>query len=334
MGDRITLDHGSGGVLSWQLIEEVLLPALGCEGEISDGAVIEVPAGAAAVLSTDSHVVKPIFFPGGDLGRLAVTGTANDICVMGARPLYMSCGLIIEEGLPVADLRRVAASMGREAASIGLRLVTGDTKVVERGAADGIFINTTGVGVLMRARLPGVRGLAPGDAVIVSGTVGDHGMAVYAVRHDLGVSPPPESDCACVLPLVERVIAACPGLRIMRDPTRGGLATVLNEFVRNGPLGIEVREKTVPLREDVGAISEMLGLDPMLLACEGKIALVAPENEAESALAALHTHPLGRRASIIGRVTKEHPGRVTLRTAVGGLRLLEPLYSDMLPRIC
>lgn len=334
---RILLAHGSGGELSRELIRDVFArafdnPLLNAMG---DSAVLgELPPGRVA-LTTDSYVVQPLFFPGGDIGELAVCGTVNDLAVMGARPLYLTAGFILEEGLPVDDLGRVVASMAAMARSAGVQIVTGDTKVVDRGAADGLFINTAGVGVIPPGIDLGSHRLQPGDAILVNGTIGDHGLAVMIQREGLAFGSTLESDTAPLNGLIEALLAALPGrVHWMRDATRGGVATVLNEWVEAADVGIALTEAQIPVREEVRAACEFLGLDPLYAANEGKVIVAVDGASAEAALAVLHEHPLGRGAAAIGWVTEAPRGRVTLETPYGARRILQMLTGAQLPRIC
>ena len=316
MDEIITLDYGSGGKKTSRLIEESILhafdnPALRALG---DGAVL--PGGEQLVFSTDSFVVNPLFFPGGDIGKLSVCGTVNDIAMCGGKPLYLSCALILEEGLARADLERILASMAETARKTGVQIVTGDTKVVEKGRGDGVYINTAGIGLLRHPGL-GPEKIREGDAVLVSGTVGDHG-----------------TDCAPLNELAERLLQAVPETRVLRDPTRGGVATTLNEFIEGGTLGIELEERSIPVRPAVQAACELLGLDPLYCANEGKLLAVVPAEKAEEALAALRSLPEGENAARIGFVTAATPGKLTLRTPLGGRRVLQKLTGAQLPRIC
>jgi hydrogenase expression/formation protein HypE len=332
---RITLSHGNGGMLTHQMISSFMVPAFDNPQlrELADSARISV-AGQKLAFTTDSHVISPIFYPGGDIGKLSVTGTVNDLAVMGSKPMYLSCGAIIEEGFSFEDLRIIIQSIADTANEADVRIVTGDTKVVEKGAVDGIFINTSGIGILHEKAPKGLSSVQVGDTIILSGTTGDHGIAIYAKREDLSLETPLESDCAIVTPLVELAIQACDAIRIMRDPTRGGLATTLNEFVINQSFGIEVFEENIPVREPVRVLCELLGLDPLYMANEGKILMVVPESFAEDVVRALKTHPLGREAAIIGRITERFPGKVSMKTVVGGERIIDMLMDDPLPRIC
>ena len=330
MDDIITLDYGSGGKKTAALIDEIIVPELGnaALNSLGDGAVLE----GGLAFSTDSFVVSPLFFPGGDIGKLSVCGTVNDLAMCGAEPKYLSLALIIEEGLPAEDLRRVVASIKSAAEAAGVQVVKGDTKVVERGRGDGLYINTAGIGLVKYPGL-GPDKMRPGDAVLLSGTAGDHGAAVMLARDGL-MEGEIRSDCAALNGLAFALLDSGAQVRVLRDPTRGGVATTLCEFAESAKLGIELDEAAIPVRRDVSAACALLGLDPLYCANEGKmLAVVAPE-DAQSALAALRSRPEGENAAIIGRVTVERPGRVALRTAAGGARLLQKLAGAQLPRIC
>ena len=330
MYDIITLDYGSGGKKTAALIDEIIVPELGnaALNSLGDGAVLE----GGLAFSTDSFVVSPLFFPGGDIGKLSVCGTVNDLAMCGAEPKYLSLALIIEEGLPAEDLRRVVASIKSAAEAAGVQVVTGDTKVVERGRGDGLYINTAGIGLVKYPGL-GPDKMRPGDAVLLSGTAGDHGAAVMLARDGL-MEGEIRSDCAALNGLAFALLDSGAQVRVLRDPTRGGVATTLCEFAESAKLGIELDEAAIPVRRDVSAACALLGLDPLYCANEGKmLAVVAPE-DAQAALAALRSRPEGENAAIIGRVTVERPGRVALRTAAGGARLLQKLAGAQLPRIC
>ena len=332
MDEIITLDYGSGGKKTARLIEEMIVPAMEnpALAELGDGAVL--PGGERLVFSTDSFVVSPRFFPGGDVGKLAVCGTVNDLAMCGGEAKYLSCSFIIEEGFPWGELEKIVASMASAAREAGVQIVTGDTKVVERGRGDGIYINTAGIGFL---RHPGLspRAIRPGDTVLVSGTLGDHGTAVMLARSGMAQGEI-RSDCAALNGLAAALLDAVPETRVLRDPTRGGVATTLNEFVEGSGLGIELREEDLPVNPAVQAACELLGLDPLYCANEGKLLAVVPEECWEAALAAMRACPEGRQAARIGTVTEEFPGRLVLRTSLGGRRVLQKLSGAQLPRIC
>jgi hydrogenase expression/formation protein HypE len=333
--ERITLAHGAGGRATHTLVEALFVEAFRnpvLEG-LHDGATVPVAAGRLA-FTTDSFVVSPLFFPGGDIGDLAVNGTVNDLAMCGARPLYLSAGFILEEGLPVADLRRIAASMSAAATRAGVHIVTGDTKVVQRGRADGCYINTAGIGVIDRPVTLAATSVRPGDAVIVSGPIGDHGVTVMLARGELDIEADLASDTAALHELVDALLDATPGVRVLRDATRGGVATVLNEIAEAARVAIVVDEATVPVRPVVTGACELLGIDPLYVACEGRFVAVVDGAAADAALDALHRHPLGAGAAIVGRVGDEPPGLVLLRTAFGGTRVVDMLVGDPLPRIC
>lgn len=337
---RVTLAHGSGGKAMRRLIEEVFVGAFDNPllSPLEDQAVLPLAALAARgdrlAFTTDSYVVSPLFFPGGDIGTLAVAGTVNDLAMSGAVPLYLSCGVVIEEGLPIATLKRVAASMKRVAAEAGVQIVTGDTKVVERGAADQLFLNTAGIGVVPAGVAVSAANARPGDAVLVSGTLGDHGVAILVARQQLALQAEITSDCQPLHGLVAAMLAACPRVRCLRDATRGGVATVLNEFAASSHVGIRIDERSLPLREEVQGACEILGLDPLYLANEGKLVAVVPAAEADAVLAAMREHPSGRDAARIGSVVDAPAGTVVMQTAFGGQRVVDMLVGEQLPRIC
>ncbi|MDJ0895466.1 MAG: hydrogenase expression/formation protein HypE [Alphaproteobacteria bacterium] len=336
----VTLAHGSGGKAMRDLIDDVFVGAFdnAALAPLEDQARFDLAAlqaeGDRLAFTTDSYVVDPLFFPGGDIGKLAVCGTVNDLAVSGARPLYLSCGMIIEEGFAVDDLRRIAASMRAAADEAGVAIVTGDTKVVHKGAADKLFINTAGVGVIGQGVEIAARRAEPGDVVVVNGLLGDHGAAILDARGDLALDSPIESDCCPLNGLIEVILNACPDVHCLRDATRGGVATVLNEFAQSAGVGIEIDETALPLREEVKGFCEILGLDPLYLANEGKLVLVLPEAQAEAALAAMQAHPAGRQAALIGRVVDAHQGALVMNTLFGGQRVVDMLVGDQLPRIC
>lgn len=330
MDDIITLDYGSGGKKTAALIDEIIIPELGNNAlnALGDGAILD----GQLAFSTDSFVVDPLFFPGGDIGKLCVCGTVNDLAMCGAEPKYLSLALIIEEGLPTESLRRIVASIKAAAEAAGVAVVTGDTKVVERGRGDGVYITTSGIGVV---RYPGLgpERMRPGDAVLISGTAGDHGAAVMLARDAL-MEGEIRSDCAALNGLVRAVLESGAQVRVLRDPTRGGVATTLCEFAESAALGIELDEAAIPVRRDVSAACELLGLDPLYCANEGKMLAVVAAKDEERALAAMRSVPEGKNAAIIGRVISERPGKVVLRTAMGGSRILQKLAGAQLPRIC
>jgi hydrogenase expression/formation protein HypE len=333
--ERITLAHGAGGKATHTLIEAVFLEGLRNPllEEMEDGATF-VAGDSRLVLTTDSFVVSPLFFPGGDIGDLAINGTVNDLAVCGARPLHLSAGFILEEGFPVADLQRIVASMARAAAAAGVDVVTGDTKVVQRGKGDGCYVNTTGVGVLERPVALSAAAVRPGDTVLVSGPIGDHGVTIMLARGELDIESDIESDTAPLHELVAVLLDAAPGVRVLRDATRGGVATILNEVAVASQVAIVVDETAVPVRPEVLGASELLGIDPLYVACEGRMVAVLPAEQADAALAAMRSHPLGRDAAAIGAVKDDPPGLVLLRTTFGGTRIVDMLVGDPLPRIC
>jgi hydrogenase expression/formation protein HypE len=302
--------------------------------QLEDGASLDV-GGARLAFTTDSYVVSPLFFPGGDIGDLAVNGTVNDLAMCGARPLHLSAGFILEEGFPVADLKRIAASMARAAAAAGVQIVTGDTKVVPRGKADGCFITTAGVGVLERPVTLRAGAARPGDAVIVSGPLGDHGITIMLARGELDIEADLVSDTAPLHELTAGLLdAGGDGVRVLRDATRGGVATILNEIAAASQVAVVVDEASVPVREVVNGASELLGIDPLYVACEGRLVAVVDPSRADAVMAALRAHPLGDGAAVIGHVADDPPGLVLLRTAFGGTRIVDMLVGDPLPRIC
>lgn len=336
--DRILLGHGSGGGLSADLMRRVFLPGYGNEtlARMEDQATVPFCGKGARHLAftTDSFVVKPLFFPGGDIGKLAVHGTVNDLAVGGAEPLFLSAAFILEEGLAVADLEKIVRSMREACAEAGVELVTGDTKVVDRGKGDGVFITTSGIGRVMEGAHLSIRSARPGDAIIVSGTIGDHGIAIMSVREGIEFETVLESDSAPLSGLAKAILGASTRVRAMRDPTRGGVSSTLNELAMASGVGVAIREEALPIRPEVRAACEMLGLDPMYVANEGKLIAVVPAEEAEQALAAMRGHPLGKNAAIIGDVTDEHAGMVVMRSVVGGERVVTMLAGEQLPRIC
>ncbi len=338
MSDMVLLDYGSGGKASQRLIGELFLkhfdnPEL---RRMNDGAVLSLPGKIA--VSTDTFTVDPIFFPGGDIGALAVHGTVNDVAMMGAVPRYLTCGFIIEEGLLMADLLRIVQSMGEAAKAAGVWIVTGDTKVVPKGAVDKIFINTTGIGEVIVDPAPAGDRAAPGDAILISGTLGDHGLAILSTRQGLAFETPVLSDCASLNHAIETLLRGLPDVHVLRDPTRGGLATTLNEIALSSRVTCEIVEDDIPVKPEVKGGCSLLGLDPLYLANEGKFLCILPEAQAEAALALMRANPLCTGAKCIGTVAANEkpdaPGRVILKTGLGGKRLLGMLEGEQLPRIC
>jgi len=335
MEERVLMAHGSGGTLSHELIKRCFVTALSNPwlSKMDDSAFISSIDGALA-FTTDSYVVSPLFFPGGDIGKLAVCGTVNDLSVSGAIPLYLSLSLIIEEGFLISDLERVILSVKEASQEAGVSIVTGDTKVVPRGKADGLFINTSGIGKVMQGVNVSGANVRAGDMIILSGTIGDHGMTIMAKREGLRFEGDFESDCAPLNSLVAEMLAVCPDIRCMRDPTRGGLATTLNEIAWQSSVGIVVQDSFVPVKPSVRALSEMLGLDPLYIANEGKLIAFVPAHMADKVLLAMRKHKYGHNAVVIGEVTAENQGIVVLRTELGTSRILPMLSGDVLPRIC
>jgi hydrogenase expression/formation protein HypE len=332
---NVLLAHGGGGKLSHQLIKNVFASQFKNDllEPLNDGAIFSV-GGTRFAFSTDSYVINPIFFPGGDIGKLAVNGTVNDLSMCGARPLYLSSAFIIEEGLPMDELWRVVRSMGDAAKAAGIQIVTGDTKVVDRGKGDKIFINTSGIGVIPDGIEISPRRAKAGDKIIVSGTIADHGIAIMSVREGLEFETQIESDCAPLNGLVETMVAASQEIHVLRDPTRGGVASVLNEIAESANIGISISEDHIPVSEEVSGACEILGFDPLYVANEGKLlAFIAPM-AANKVLATMHEHPLGKNAVIIGEVVADHPGTVIMKTRIGGSRVVDMLSGEQLPRIC
>jgi len=338
--DIITLAHGSGGKAMRDLIEDVFVGGFDNEhlAQLEDQARFDLSSlnalGNRLAMTTDSYVVDPLFFPGGDIGKLAVTGTINDLAVGGAKPLYLTCGMIIEEGFPVEDLRRIVASMKATADAAGVAIVTGDTKVVHRGAADKLFINTAGIGVIPEGINITVNRAQPGDIVIINGYVGDHGAAIVDARGEMELENTIETDCQPLNGLVESMLKSCPDIHCMRDATRGGIATVLNEFAESSDVGITLNETALPLRPEVRGMCEILGLDPLYLANEGKLVAVVPADHAEKLLQVMQQHPAGKDSTVVGEVLADHAGRVVLQTSFGGERIVDMLVGEQLPRIC
>jgi hydrogenase expression/formation protein HypE len=344
--DRILLGHGSGGGLTADLIHRVFVPSFsnGSPRVLEDQATLSLSGknhhgnGATALpriaFTTDSFVVRPLFFPGGDIGKLAVHGTVNDLAVGGAKPMFLSAAFILEEGLPLETLERIVASMRQACDEADVTLVTGDTKVVDRGKGDQVFITTSGIGIVPEGRSLSIANARPGDAILVSGTLGDHGIAIMSLREGIEFETVLESDSAPLTDLVQVMLDACPNIRCMRDPTRGGLSSAVNELADASNVGVELNESAIPLRNEVRAACEMLGLDPLYVANEGKLIAVAPHEDAEPLLQIMRRHPLGRNAAIVGRIVEDHAGMVILKSLVGGARVVTMLAGEQLPRIC
>ena len=335
--DSILLGHGSGGRLTADLIERVFLRGFGGAtlARLEDQATLSLAGGRGRIaFTTDSFVVRPLFFPGGDIGTLAVHGTVNDLAVGGAVPRYLSAAFILEEGLPIADLVRIVASMRAACAEAGVELVTGDTKVVDRGKGDGVFITTTGIGLVPDGRALSAAAARPGDRILVSGPIGDHGVAILSVREGLEFETELASDTAPLHELCAALLEVCPATRCMRDPTRGGLASALCELAAASRVGARLDEAAIPVRREVRAACELLGLDPLQVACEGRLVAIVPAADADRALAALRAHPRGRDAALIGEVVAEDPGVVVMTSRLGSTRMVTPLAGEQLPRIC
>ncbi len=336
--DRVLLGHGSGGRLSADLLRRLFLPAFsnGILDRLEDQAVCDLaPHGAGRIaFTTDSFVVKPIFFPGGDIGSLAVNGTVNDLAMGGATPLFLSAAFILEEGLPLDDLRRIAASMRSACDAAGVTLVAGDTKVVDRGKGDQVFITTAGVGVVPAGVSLSVSACRPGDQIVVSGTIGDHGIAIMSVRENLEFETALESDTASLADLTRVMLEACPDIRCMRDPTRGGVSSALHEMAAASAVGVMLSEASLPVRPEVRGACEILGLDPLYVANEGKLIAVVPAASADRLVGAMQAHPLGASSAIVGEIVAGHPRMVVMRSRVGGTRVVTMLAGEQLPRIC
>lgn len=334
MNDIITITHGNGGKQTKDLIEEVFYrffrnPYL----QELDSAILKISHSKLAI-TTDSHVIKPIFFPGGNIGKLSITGTINDLAVVGAKPLFITAGFIIEEGLELKTLKMILESMAEELQKHEISFIAGDTKVVSKGECDSIFITTTGIGVLGENVPLGLESIQEGDLIIVSGTLGEHGASIYLERNKLEFDLNIQSDCESIYKYIEALLKECKTIKIIRDPTRGGLGTVLNEFVRNQPWGILLYEEDIPVKEEVKGISELLGIEVLHLACEGRFVFIIGKEEAEKAISILQKFSSTSSAKIIGKVTKEYRGQVILQTVIGGRRILEMLSTEVLPRIC
>ncbi|MFF0205690.1 hydrogenase expression/formation protein HypE [Streptomyces sp. NPDC005017] len=332
---RVVMGHGGGGALSAELVQQIFAPAYGGEtlSQMGDAAVLSL-GGARLAFSTDSYVVRPLFFPGGSIGDLAVNGTVNDLAMSGARAAYLSCGFILEEGVELETVTRVAEALGAAARNAGVEVATGDTKVVESGHGDGVYINTAGIGVVPEGVDLRPQRVVPGDVVIVSGAVGVHGVAVMSVREGLEFGVEIESDCAPLGGLVETMLAVTPDLHVLRDPTRGGLAASLNEIAAASGTGVVVREREVPVPPEVANACAILGLDPLYIANEGKLVAFVPREHADAVLDAMRAHPLGRDAAVVGEAVEAHPGMVVARTSLGGTRVVDLPIGEQLPRIC
>jgi hydrogenase expression/formation protein HypE len=334
--EQVVLGHGSGGKMTQDLITRIFYPPFENPALLkgNDAAVVESPTSGRLAISTDSHIVSPLFFPGGDIGRLAICGTVNDLAMVGAKPLWITAGFILEEGLPLATLEQVARSMKEAAEEAGVKIIAGDTKVAERGSADGIFINTAGVGMVPADRDVGGANAQVGDVVLLSGPVGDHGIAVLAARGELAFETELESDIAPLNTLVEEMFTVSSNIRVLRDPTRGGLATSLNEIARQSGVGIHLDERSIPVHPSVEAACEMLGFDPLYVANEGKLIAIVPAEDADSLLQVMHQNRYGVEACRVGEITETPAGRVLMRTSIGGTRIVDMLSGEMLPRIC
>jgi hydrogenase expression/formation protein HypE len=333
--DHIVMGHGSGGRLGADLLRQVFLPAFGNEvlAALEDQATVRA-GGVRLAFTTDSFVVRPIFFPGGDIGRLAINGTVNDLAVGGARPLYIAAAFILEEGLEMDELRRVVASMGAACREAGVAIVTGDTKVVDRGKGDRIFIATSGIGVVPERLSLSASRARPGDRVVLSGPIGDHGMAVMSVREGIEFETTLRSDTAPLHGLTQVMLEACPTIRCMRDPTRGGLASSLNEIAAASKVGVRIHEQAIPVRAEVAGACELLGFDPLYVANEGKLVAIVPASDADRLVEVMKAHPQGREACIIGETVDKPEGQVIMTTVTGGQRIVSLLTSEQLPRIC
>lgn len=333
--ETVQMGHGAGGKLSRELMQAVFMPHLGNVflDMLDDQAKLSLPSGQVA-FTTDTYVISPVFFPGGTIGSLAVNGTVNDLSVGGAKPLYLSAGFVLEEGFPLVDLVRIVADMADAARTAGVLIVTGDTKVVQKGSCDGIFINTSGIGLLRDDVSLSCRNLKPGDRVLLSGTAGDHGMSIMTAREALSFQGDIASDCASLNRMIESVLDAVPQVHAMRDPTRGGVAAVLNELASASAAGIELQEHAVPVRAEVRGACELLGIDPLHVANEGKLVAVVPEPYASKVLDVMRSFEEGRDAAVIGSVTADHPGMVVMRTSLGSRRIVDLPAGELLPRIC
>ncbi|MDH5682267.1 MAG: hydrogenase expression/formation protein HypE [Spirochaetota bacterium] len=332
---NIQLAHGAGGKLSAELLEKLILPRFTNEilDSLEDQATLTIGESRIS-FTTDSFVVSPLFFPGGDIGKLSIYGTVNDLAMGGGIPRYISVSFVIEEGFAIAELHRVLLSMEEAAKKAGVLIVTGDTKVVDRGSCDRLFITTSGIGIVAPDRNPGIRRLCVGDKILLSGSIGDHGMAILTSRENLSFESRIESDCAPLNGLVEAMYQVCPDIHTLRDPTRGGLAASVNEWAKSAQVGVQLYEKDIPMRSDVRGAGELLGIDPLYVANEGKLVAAVPESVADEVLEAMRAHEYGRDASVIGEITAEHPGMVVMKTALGVNRIVDMPLGEQLPRIC
>lgn len=333
--DKILLAHGGGGTLMHKLID--VLFKSNFENDIlsqgSDSAIIEIN-GTKFAFTTDSYVVQPLFFPGGDIGSLAINGTINDLCVSGAKPLYISAGFIIEEGFPVEELEKIVISMKKSADKANVKIVTGDTKVINKKSDDGIYINTSGIGIVYEGVEISINNLKSGDKIILSGRIADHGIAVMSARENLEFETEIKSDCAALNSLTDEIFSVSKNIKVMRDPTRGGIASTLNEIAKSSGLGIKIYEEKIPVSEPVRGACEILGFDPMYVANEGKLIAFVSEKDAEKILLKMQAHPLGKESQIIGEVTSENPSRVVMKTVIGSSRIVDMISGEQLPRIC
>jgi hydrogenase expression/formation protein HypE len=332
---NIIMGHGGGGKLSAELVQHLFLPAFNNQplGQLADSAIVTM-SGARLAFSTDSFVVQPLFFPGGNIGSLAINGTVNDLAMSGAVPMFLSCGFILEEGMPLDQLGEIVTTMGAAATAANVALVTGDTKVVDRGHGDGVYINTSGIGLIPEGVHIAPNLAQPGDVVIVSGEIGLHGIAVMSVREGLIFDTIVTSDCAPLHDLVSAMLSVARDIHVLRDPTRGGVASSLNEIASASGVGIELDERNIPVPDGVAAACELLGLDPLYVANEGKLLAILPAHSADAILQTMHSHPLGAKATIIGRVVHEHPGKLVARTGLGARRIVDMQIGEQLPRIC
>jgi len=335
-GEKILLSYGSGGRYMHNLIRNTFVPIFNSPilKKLDDSAILKKLAGKEVCFTTDSYTVEPIFFPGGDIGRLAICGTVNDIAVMGAKPLFLSCGLIVEEGLEVKTLEMIVQSMATTAKKAGVEIVTGDFKVVEKGKVDKIFINTSGIGIRTKRIRVGENFIKSGDRIIINGNIGDHEIAVLSARKQFGISANIKSDCAPLNGLIEDIMKAADNIHFMRDPTRGGIATTLNEIVEGQRFGLLIEEERIPVSQKVRSICEILGFDPLYLANEGKVIVICGKDDAGKVLSVMKRHPLGKRATVIGEVIKEDAGKVVMKTVTGSYRIVDMLSGSQLPRIC